>query len=113
MANIIIRNYDHYNTAMGKHIKNRRQYYTEMDKGGYVSQEEGERIAQKARENSAKNYELSSKARELINCAKDVADKKGNIKLGDNLINGMKEVGVKFDAPVPGPDAQGFYEIGR
>ena len=97
MANIIIRNYEGYNSAMGKHITSKRHYEQEMRKGGYVSFEEGQKIAAKANRESHKDYKISDKARAVIASAKNSTDKNGNLKPSDRLIDGMKEVGVNFD----------------
>lgn len=99
MANIIVKKYQHYNSSMGKYIKTKRDYFTEMDRGGYVSQEEGERRAKTAREQARKDYKLSDKARQLLYCAEQTKDKKGNIKVSDRMVDGMKDVGVNFNIP--------------
>ena len=95
MANIIIKNYNHYNRSLGKHIKDKAHYKSEMARRGFVSFEEGQRAADKARER--KNYHLSPKARAVIETAALNSDSKGNLRASDNLIDGMKEVGVRFD----------------
>jgi hypothetical protein len=100
MANIIIRRYEHYNRALGKYISCRKQYDEEMKKGGFVSYEKGCELAEKAKENLHKDYkELSPKALGIIKSARLMSDSKGNIKPSDKLIDGMKEVGVRFDVP--------------
>lgn len=93
--NIIVKRYEHFNSAMGKYISSKRHYDNEMAKGGYVSYEEGCRMADKVKTRD-KKYELSPKARAIIASAKGSADKKGNIKQSDRLITGMKEIGVSF-----------------
>lgn len=116
MANIIVKKYEHYNSAMGKYIKNKSQYHTEMDRGGYVSQEKADQLAQDAREKLVnKRYELSDKAKSLINQAKQTADRKGNIKMSDNLVDAYKDMGIPIEGKSPElkPDAGGFYEIGK
>lgn len=94
--NIIVRKYDHFNSAMGKHITSKRHYEQEMAKGGYIPYDKACEIADKAK-NKKINYELSPKAREIINSARSSADKRGNIKVSDRLIEGMKSVGVRLD----------------
>lgn len=94
--NIIVRDYSHYNRTLGKYIHSKRQYENEMAKQGYVSMEEGERIAEKARENMRKPYILSKKAKEVIYCAKNSADRNGKVSISDKLVEGMKEVGVNL-----------------
>jgi hypothetical protein len=94
--NIIVKNYEHYNKALGKYITSKRQYDNEMAKQGMVSFEKGDAIAKKAQTNGHKPYILTDKAKQVINCAKLSADRKGNVKLSDKLVEGMKEVGVNL-----------------
>jgi hypothetical protein len=100
MPNIIVKNYEHYNRSLGKYISSKKQYDEEMKKGGFVSFEKGCEIAERAREKLHKDYkELSPKATEIIKFAQLISDKKGNIKPSDKLIDGIKEVGMRFDIP--------------
>ena len=91
MANIIVKKYDHYNRAMGKHITSKRHYQEEMRKGGYVTQEEGNRLAKGC--NRRKAYELSKQAKEVIKSAKD-SSRNGKVKLGDRQIDAMIKMGA-------------------
>lgn len=93
--NIIVKNYQHFNRAMGKHITSKRHYDNEMAKGGYIPYEKACQIAESVKNRQTK-YELSPKARAVIESARNSADRKGNIHKSDRLIDGMKEVGVKF-----------------
>ncbi len=96
---IISRNYEHFNRAMGKHIRSRKHYEEEMRKGGYVTDEESRRRAAKEQRDLRKPYELSSTAQSVIECARSATDKNGNVRLSDRLIDGMKKVGVNFKTP--------------
>ena len=93
---IKIRQYEHFNRALGKHIKSKQHYEEEMAKGGYVSFKEGCKIAEKVRKNSRKRYEVGKDVLDIIRSAK-VSSKNGKIKCGDRLIDAMKKVGVNFD----------------
>lgn len=102
---IFVKNYEHVNRAFnnwdtpkGKYIGCKRQYDEEMKRGSFVAYEEGLRISQQ----SSKNCEykgLSIQAENVIRAASLFRDRKGNIKPSDRLIDGMKEVGVKFEVP--------------
>jgi len=99
---IIVKNYEHYNRSMGKHITNKHQYTEEMKKGGYVTFERGQELSRQACDNKKKDYNyLSDKASEVIKSARNSTDRKGRIKPSDRLIDGMKSVGVNFDARRP------------
>jgi len=98
MPNIIVKNYSHYNRALGKYITSRDHYEKEMAKGGYVSFEQAEKMAEsyKARHSGGYNG-ISPKAMEVCKAAKEMADKKGNLRIGNRLQKGMEKVGVSFD----------------
>jgi hypothetical protein len=100
MANIICRDYNHYNRALQKHISSKREYEYEMKRGGFVPIEEAEKMAEKFRKDKEHKYEPSQKAESIIRAASLMKDSKGNIKAGSRLIDGMKEVGVNF-TPLP------------
>lgn len=100
MVGIIIKNYQHFNRALNKHITSRKHYEEEMAKGGFVSYEKGCELAEKARASQYKPYDkLSDKATELIKSASNMKDRKGKIEAGNRLIEGMKAVGVNFNVP--------------
>ena len=96
---IIVKNYDHYNRALGKYIGSKAQYEKEMKAQGMVSFEQGQRMAEEYKSKSRKEYKgLSKDAESIIRHATSVADNKGNVKCGDRMIDAMKKVGVNFDA---------------
>lgn len=102
MTEIIVRNYEHYNRALGKRIYTKHQYSEEMKRGGFVPFERGQELARQACENNKKDYNyLSEKASEVIKSARSSTDRKGKVHMSDRLIDGMKEVGVRFDARRP------------
>jgi len=97
---IIVKKWEHYNRALGKHISSKRQYKEEMARGGYVPYEQGEQMAKDAQERLKKPYDgLSPKARAVIATAKLNKDKDGNVKLSDRTVDAMKEIGMKFSLP--------------
>ncbi len=94
---IICKNYEHFNRSLGKQIRSKAQYQREMERQGFVSQEKGEQIAERARSANHKDYNgLSGKAEEVVKAAYQMKDSKGNIKCSDRLVDAMKEVGVKL-----------------
>lgn len=100
--NIIVKKYEHYNRSMGKYISSRAEYENEMAKGGYIPFEKAEVLAEQRRKEIYKPYNgISEKALKLCKSAKDVADRKGNIKPSDRLIDGMRDCGVNFYAQLP------------
>jgi hypothetical protein len=95
---IVVKNYAHYNRAMGKYIGSKKEYEQEMVKGGYVPFEKAEQMAEAARERNTKKYDgLSESKMRFLSQVKDLADKKGNIRTTDRFIKGLKEHGVKVD----------------
>jgi len=98
MANIIIKNYQHYNSALGKYINSRKEYEREMVKGGFVPFEKAQQMAEQARSNSRKPYNgVSDKTMKFMHDIKSTADRKGNIRISDRYVEGLKEHGVKVD----------------
>ena len=98
MANIIVRKYEHYNRAMDKYISSKKHYEEEMAKGGYVSYEKAEQMAELARERNKKQYNgLSEKTMKFLNEVKQTADRKGNIRVSDRFVEGLRDNGVKVD----------------
>ena len=86
----------HYNTAMGCFIYNKDHYKHEMIRRGLVPYEESLRLAEKwDKEHAPKQYKgISPKAESIIKSLRLTADKNGNIKLGGNAINALKEIGA-------------------
>lgn len=93
--NIIVKDYQHFNNSMGKYITSKHHYDNEMAKGGYIPYEKAQAIAESVK-NRQRKYELSPKAKAVIESAKNSTDSKGKVHYSDRLKQGMKEVGVKF-----------------
>ena len=101
MPNIIVRNYEHFNTSLGnwdspkgKYISSKAHYEKELAKQGFVTFEQAEKV----KTNSHKEYKgISAKAMEVCRAAKEQADRKGNLRIGSRLQKGMEKVGVSFD----------------
>lgn len=94
MVNVIVKKYEHFNHALNKYIGSKRQYDYEMKSRGFVSQEEGNRLAEQCPLNRRKPYVISKKALDIIKAAKSSADRKGRVRLGDRTIEAMKEIGA-------------------
>ena len=98
MTYIIVKKYEHFNRSLDKYISSKAQYEKEMIKGGYVPFEQGEEMALQAREKARKKYDgLSEKTMKFLHQVKDMADKKGNIRITDGFVQGLRENGVKVD----------------
>ena len=96
--NIIVKRYDHFNRAMGKWIGSRAEYEKEMVKGGYVPFEKAEQMVEQAKTRNHQSYDkLSEKTMRFLHQTKDRADKKGNIRVDDGFVRGLKDSGVKVD----------------
>ncbi len=94
---IISKNYEHYNRAMGKHIRSKRHYQEEMRKGGFVSAEKGNRLAEN--HEKEQKWKPSKDCVDVIKAIKNAADKNGNIVLGKHpkIVEAMKKKGMTFD----------------
>ena len=104
MPSIIVKKYEHLNTALphwdtprGKLIRTKAQYENELKKNGMVSLEKGEAIAQSVRSRrEADKYSPSVRSLELMREIKSTADRKGNVRLSDRQIDAMKAGGMRF-----------------
>lgn len=92
MVGIIVKNFEHYNRAMGKYISSQRHYEEEMKKGGYVKMEDAISVSNKVKRDQKRDYSLSEKARGIIETVKSSADKKGNVHLSDRTIKAMIDI---------------------
>ena len=100
--NIHVRNYDHYNKALGKHITSKRHYEEEMKRQGCVPFEKGQELVAKSRANQRKDYKISDESARFMNEVKLTADKKGNVKLGDRAIDYLNSLKLKDSKHRPG-----------
>ena len=98
MPAIIVKNYEHFNTALpnwntpkGVYIKTKDQYDRAMKAAGMVSYEIMQQRVE-ANKNKRKDYVPSEKALAIMRHAMDNADKKGNVKLSGRAIEGLKEM---------------------
>lgn len=94
---IIVKNYEHYNRALGKHIRSKAHYEEEMRKGGFVSFEEGQRLAESCKKR--KEYVPSKKCVEIVNTLERMKEKKITLSQHPRLVKAMKDGGVKFNTP--------------
>lgn len=94
MPNIIVKQaYNHINSSLpnwdcptGRIVKNKDHYDRLMKENGMVSFERAEELAAQKK---PKEYKVSEKALAIIKSAKNIADKKGNVKLGDRAIKAL------------------------
>lgn len=98
MPNIIIKNYEHFNTAMpnwntpkGVYVKNKDHYDRLMKENGMVSYEEMKNKTE-SNKNRRNEYKPSTKALGIMKEAIKNADKHGNVKLSGRAIDGLKEM---------------------
>lgn len=93
-----VKNWEHYNRALGKYIKSERHYWQEMEKSGCIPFDEAEKIANKANyEREKKASEINPKVLDILRSLNVTADRHGNIDLGSRAIEALKELGMKFD----------------
>lgn len=88
---IIVRKYEHYNRALGTHVKSKDHYESLMKQGNYIPYEEQQ---DRVKDNGKKPFELSQKGWDIIKAAKNSKDKHGRVKLSDRTIDAMKEIGA-------------------
>lgn len=108
--------YKHFNRSLGMVIKSKEHFREALERGGYVSQEDGERLAEKQRNSSKKEYRVSEKTRRAIGALKATADKTGKLSSREGTLRAMEDCGVDIKqlTKVPEkfkPDADGFYTI--
>ena len=117
---IIVKQYEHYNKALGnwdcpqgKYIGSRAEYERELDKQGMISVDEAEKLGMNT---GAKRmeYVLQKDTQQLIENVRMTADSKGRIKPSDKAIEALNaklnkkyhEDAVPKDVPTEG----GFVE---
>lgn len=88
---IIVKNWSHYNSALGTYVKNKDHYDSLMKKGGYVSYEEQN---DRCKDNGNKPFVLSKEAGDVIKAAKLKRDGKGRVKLDGKLGDKLVSMGV-------------------
>jgi hypothetical protein len=93
MTTIIVKNFTpHYNSALGKVVRNEREYKEEMKRGGYIEYERAQEITAHNLEKRNK-FDVSEKAMDWMRDVKSSSDKKGNIKMSDRQIEAMNKIG--------------------
>jgi len=94
--------YRGYNKALGKYIEGKEHFIHEMEKGGYVPYEMGERLAEQHRKDSKKDYRsVSEKTLKTIHQLKETVDSKGRLSSLSGTKRACEEVGIKFDRRLP------------
>ena len=98
---VIVKKYDGYNRALGKHITSKRHYNDEMKRQGMVSFEKGQAMADKAQEKMHKDYKLKDETRRFLKNINKTKD--GKVNLSGREMAYMKKVGVDFRKPKERP----------
>lgn len=88
---IIVKNWSHYNSALGTYVKNKDHYDSLMKQGGYISYEEQ---CDRTKNNGNKPLILSKDAEDVIRAAKLKRDSKGRVKLDGKLGEKMISIGA-------------------
>ena len=97
--------YKHYNKALGCKVEGKEHFKQLLNKGGYVSYEKGQELAATHNKNKVKSYDgLSREAKAFIGEVRQMADRKGNIKMSDRFVEGLKKHGVNVDAAMKARD---------
>jgi len=89
--------YKGYNRALGTYVKSKEHFVNLMEKGGFVPQEVGERLAEEQRKNTRKDYKgLEAKTMRAIADLKATAGKNGKLSSLEGAKKCCESVGVKF-----------------
>ena len=91
MQIIVKQSYNHYNRSLGMQIKSKEHYDRVCKEGNWVSFEQAQEIAEKARAEKIKPYKISRESEEIIKYANQIKDSKGKVKLGDVAIGKLIE----------------------
>ena len=98
MPAIIIKNYEHFNTALpnwdtpkGKYIRTKDQYDRAVKEAGMVSYEEMQRKVE-SNKNRGDTYRPSSKALGIVKHAISKADRDGKVKLDGRAIKELESM---------------------
>lgn len=89
-------NFRHYNNSLGMEIYSKEQLKHEMKKRKILPYDVCQELAEEwERKNQNKEFDdLSPRASDIIKQMKLIADKEGNIKLGDRAINALLGIGA-------------------
>lgn len=85
--------YKHYNIALDCWVQGKEHFKYLMRKGNYIPYEMALGMV---KEKTSKSYTLSKEAEGFVRSVRQMADSKGNVRLGSVAINKMKELGVNF-----------------
>jgi hypothetical protein len=91
MEVIVKQSYSHYNRSLGMQIKNKDHYDRVCKEGNWVSYEQAQEIASKARQEKIKPYKISEESMSIIQHANNSKKKDGTIKLSDRAIDKLIE----------------------
>lgn len=108
MQIIVKQSYNHYNRSLGMQIKNKDHYDRVLKEGNWVSDERAHELAEQGKKEKIKDYKVSDQSLAIINAARQTADSKGNVKLGDRAIDALiakKAIGKKIPSYMQLPSA--------
>jgi len=94
---IIIKNYNHYNRALGKYIGSKREYDYEMKSRGFIPYEKGRQLAESKEKVS--QWIPSKDCVEMVKATLTMKDSKGNFKPTSQMLNKMKEKKISLEMP--------------
>ena len=97
MVEIISKDYNHFNRALGKQINSKKQYKEECKRQGMVTSEKGNDIAHKAKESNRNDYKPSKDTAQFYASLNKTKD--GKVKLSGRQLEFMKKKGVSFKRP--------------
>lgn len=81
--------FKHFNRSLGVQVESKEHFKHLLEKGNYIPYEQCQEQSVK---NSNQKYEgLSEDKMRFLSQVKDLADKKGNIKITDNFVKGLQE----------------------
>ena len=105
---IIIRRYEHYNSALGKYINSKKEYDYEMKSRGFVPYEKGCQMAESKEKES--KWIPSKDLRDKINYIKNKCDDKGNIRHPAELVSLYKQSGISFNPKFVPKEKEGGFD---
>jgi len=89
---VVVKEYSHYNHALGCYVKNKQDYYRKMKEGGFIDADEAHEIARKAK--APKKYKMSDDAGKLIRQARRMS-KENKVIMSSRMIEKIKTLGKK------------------
>ena len=86
--------YRHFNRALGCKVEGKEHYKRLLAERGFVSFEEGNRLAEESKRNKSDYKTLSPKSAQFIADVKATAGRDGKITPTDKYVDGLRDVGM-------------------